>query len=76
MRMGTKKRPYYRVVVQDSRKPRNGTTIEEVGYYHPIDAEDKQVSLDANRIKYWINNGAQPSDTVKKLLNREKLSLN
>lgn len=76
MRMGTKKRPYYRVVVQDSRKPRNGATIEEVGYYHPIDAEDKQISLDADRIKYWVNNGAQPSDTVKKLFNREKLSLN
>lgn len=76
MRMGTKKRPYYRVVVQDSRKPRNGATIEEVGYYHPIDAEDKQVSLDADRIRYWVKNGAQPSDTVKKLFNREKLSLN
>jgi len=74
--MGTKKRPYYRVVVQDSRKPRNGATIEEVGYYHPIDAADKQISLDVDRINHWVNNGAQLSDTVKKLFNKEKLSLN
>ena len=76
MRQGSKKRPYYRVVVQDSRKPRDGTTIEEVGYYHPIDAEEKQISLNTDRINYWVGVGAQPSNTVKKLLNKEKLSLN
>ena len=47
-RMGTKKRPYFRVVVVDSRAPRDGRTIEEIGYYHPIEAEDKQVSLDVD----------------------------
>lgn len=75
MRMGSKKRPYYRVVVQDSRKPRNGTAIEEVGYYHPIEAEEKQISLNTDRIKYWVGVGAQPSNTVKKLLNKENLKL-
>jgi small subunit ribosomal protein S16 len=75
-RQGSKKRPYYRVVVQDSRKPRDGATIEEVGYYHPIDVEGKQISLNTDRINYWVGVGAQPSETVKKLLKKEKLSLN
>jgi len=75
-RQGSKKRPYYRVVVQDSRKPRDGATIEEVGYYHPINVEGKQISLNTDRINYWVGVGAQPSETVKKLLKKEKLSLN
>ncbi|RKX91486.1 MAG: 30S ribosomal protein S16, partial [Spirochaetes bacterium] len=58
-RFGTKKRPYYRIVVMDSRKPRDGRTLEEVGYYHPIEAEDKQVKLDTERVKDWIMKGAQ-----------------
>ena len=69
-KFGSKKRPYYRLVVQDSRKPRDGTTIEDVGYYHPIEAEDKQLSVKEDRVQYWISVGAQPSDTVKKLLNK------
>ena len=74
-KMGSKKRPYYRIVVQDSRKPRDGTTIEEIGIYHPIEAEDKQIAFNEERARYWIGVGAQPSDTVKKLLNKKKFTL-
>ena len=70
-RFGTKKRPYYRVVVQDVREPRDGKCIEELGFFQPIAAEDSQVSIDLDRAKYWISVGAQPTDTVKKLLNRQ-----
>ncbi len=72
-RFGTKKRPYYRIVVMDSRKPRDGRTLEEVGYYHPIEAEDKQVKLDTERVKDWIMKGAQVTPTVKKLLNKNEI---
>ncbi len=72
-RFGTKKRPYYRIVVMDSRKPRDGRTLEEVGYYHPIEAEDKQVKLDTDRVKDWILKGAQVTPTVKKLLNKNEI---
>lgn len=70
-KFGTKKRPYYRIVVQDARKPRDGTTIEEIGIYHPIEAEEKQISFDAERVRYWLSVGAQPSDTVRKILNKK-----
>ena len=68
-RLGTQKRPYYRVVVQDSRKPRDGKCIEEIGTFMPIEAEDKQVSIDMDRANYWIGVGAQPTDIVAKLMN-------
>jgi len=68
-RFGTQKRPYYRVVVQDSRKPRDGVCIEEIGTFMPVEAEEKQVSIDMDRAKYWLSVGAQPSDTVAKLIN-------
>ena len=74
-KMGSKKRPYYRIVVQDSRKPRDGTTIEEIGIYHPIEAEDKQIAFNEERARYGIGVGAQPSDTVKKLFNKKKFTL-
>ncbi|MDA3941668.1 MAG: 30S ribosomal protein S16 [Spirochaetia bacterium] len=74
-RFGTKKRPYYRIVVMDSRAPRDGRTLEEVGLYHPIEAEDKQVVLKEDRIKEWIGKGAQPTATVKKLLNKREIFL-
>ncbi|MBQ5400236.1 MAG: 30S ribosomal protein S16 [Treponema sp.] len=73
-RFGTKKRPDYRVVIQDARKPRDGETIEEIGQYHPIAAEGKQVVLNAERVKYWISVGAQPTDIVKKLMNASGLT--
>lgn len=70
-RFGTKKRPCYRVVVQDSRKPRDGACIEEIGTFQPIAKEDSQVSIDMDRVNYWISVGAQPTDIVKKLMNRQ-----
>jgi len=73
-RFGTKKRAYYRVVVVDSRAPRDGRTLEEVGQYHPVEAEN-QISLDAERIKEWISKGALPSQTVKKLLNKQNIAV-
>ncbi|HSV92804.1 MAG TPA: 30S ribosomal protein S16 [Desulfobacterales bacterium] len=69
-RFGTKRRPFYRIVVMDSRTPRDGRVLEEVGLYHPIEKAEKQVSLRAERVREWMKNGAQPSETVKKLLNR------
>lgn len=69
-RFGTKRRPYYRMVVMDSRNPRDGRAIEEVGLYHPIEVKENQVSIKEDRIREWIGVGAQPSDTVRKLLNR------
>ncbi len=68
-KFGTQKRPCYRVVVQDSRKPRDGVCIEEIGIYQPIAAKEQQVSIDLDRAKYWIGVGAQPTDIVKKLIN-------
>ena len=68
-RFGTRKRPYYRIVVMDSRNPRDGRTIEEVGFYHPIEIEEKQIQVKEERVRDWLNKGAQPSDTVRKLLN-------
>jgi small subunit ribosomal protein S16 len=66
-RMGSKKRPFYRVVVADSRSPRDGRFIETVGTYNPL-IEPAEVKLNEESIMAWLNNGAQPSDTVKNLL--------
>jgi len=68
-RFGTKHRPYYRIVVTDSRNPRDGRTLEEVGFYHPIEIAEKQISVKEDRIREWLGKGARPSDTVRKLLN-------
>jgi small subunit ribosomal protein S16 len=68
-RMGAKKAPFYRVVVADSRSPRDGKFIEEIGYYNPI-TEPAEVKIDAEKAKKWLDNGAQPSDTVKSLLKK------
>jgi small subunit ribosomal protein S16 len=74
-KFGSKARPYYRIVVQDAREPRDGRTIDELGIYHPIEAEDKQVSFDSDKVRSWLDKGAQPSDTVRGLLNRKNFSL-
>lgn len=66
-RMGAKKRPFYRVVVADSRSPRDGRFIETVGTYNPI-AQPAEITLDEDKILGWLNNGAQPSETVRNLL--------
>jgi small subunit ribosomal protein S16 len=74
-RFGTKKRPYYRIVVIDKRSARDGKTIEELGYYHPIEAEDKQIHFDADKVRAWIDKGAIVSDTVHSILNKKNFSL-
>ena len=66
-RMGAKKAPFYRVVVADARYPRDGRFIEEIGYYDPT-KEPSVIKIDNDKAKQWIKNGAQPTDTVKKLL--------
>ena len=66
-RQGAKKAPYYRVVVADSRSPRDGRNIEELGTYDPM-AKPAVIDIDLERAKYWIANGAQPTDTVRGLL--------
>jgi small subunit ribosomal protein S16 len=68
-RMGAKKAPFYRIVVADSRCPRDGRFIEELGYYNPT-TDPVTVKFDEEKVKTWIKNGAQPSDTVKKLINK------
>ncbi|GHV22392.1 30S ribosomal protein S16 [Spirochaetia bacterium] len=74
-RFGTKKRPYYRIVVMDTRAARDGRTIEELGYYHPIETEDKQISINTDKAIAWLNDGARPTDTVRKLLNKKDINL-
>jgi small subunit ribosomal protein S16 len=74
-RFGTKKRPYYRIVVMDQRAPRDGKTIEELGYYHPIEAEDQQIRLEEDKVRAWLKNGASVSDTVRRILNKKSISL-
>jgi small subunit ribosomal protein S16 len=66
-RMGAKKAPFYRIVVADSRDPRDGRFIEELGYYDPT-KNPSVISVDAEKAKTWIKNGAQPTDTVRKIL--------
>jgi len=68
-KFGTKKRPCYRIVVMDSRAPRDGATIDEVGYYHPIAAEGSQIHFDSEKVRSWLQKGAIPTDTVRKILN-------
>ena len=68
-RMGAKKAPYYRIVVADSRSPRDGRFIEEIGTYDPL-SETNSLRVDLERAKYWIANGAQPTDTVRGLLKK------
>lgn len=68
-RMGAKKAPYYRIVVADSRSPRDGRCIEEIGTYNPL-TTPSTVTVDAEKAQEWIKNGAQPTDTVKALLKK------
>ena len=68
-RMGAKKAPYYRIVVADSRFPRDGRFIEEIGTYDPSKESDK-LTVKMDRVKYWIENGAQPTDTVRGLIKK------
>ncbi|MBP3919971.1 MAG: 30S ribosomal protein S16 [Bacilli bacterium] len=69
-RMGSKQRPFYRVVAADSRVKRDGKVIEEVGYYNPI-TEPETVKIDEEKALNWLKNGAQPTDTVRDLLSKQ-----
>ncbi|MCT8976845.1 30S ribosomal protein S16 [Clostridium sp. CX1] len=71
-RMGAKKAPFYRIVVADSRSPRDGRFVEEIGYYNPL-TEPATIKFDEEKVNTWLQNGAQPTDIVKKLLSRAGL---
>ncbi len=68
-RMGAKKAPFYRIVVADSRYPRDGRCIDEIGYYNPL-TDPIDLKVDTEKVQKWIKNGAQPTDTVKSLLKK------
>ena len=69
-RMGAKKAPFYRIVVADSRCPRDGRFIEELGTYDPMAEGEQRIKVDMERAQYWIANGAQPTETVRGLLTK------
>lgn len=71
-RMGSKRKPFYRLVIADSRMPRDGRFIEEVGFYNPLSDTDS-VKLDEEKVFAWLQKGAQPSDTVRSLLSKAGL---
>lgn len=71
-RMGANKKPFYRIVVADSRAPRDGRFIEEIGYYNPV-SEPKQIKINDEKAKKWLGVGAQPTETVKKLLQSQEI---
>lgn len=71
-RMGAKKNPFYRIVVADSRYPRDGRFIEEIGYYNPLQ-DPPDVKIDGEKVKTWISNGAQPTQTVKSILKKNNI---
>jgi small subunit ribosomal protein S16 len=70
--MGAKKAPFYRIVVADSRYPRDGRFIEEIGYYNPM-VDPYIVKIDAEKAKKWVSNGAKPTDTVKVLFKKHNI---
>ena len=72
-RIGAKKAPFYRVVVADSRYPRNGRFIEEIGYYDPL-KNPAEIKIDAEKAQKWLSTGAQPTDTVKSLLQKSGIT--
>ena len=71
-RMGKKKNPFYRIVVADQRSRRDGAPIEEIGYYDPM-TNPATVKIDADKATKWLNNGAQPTDTVRSLLKKSEI---
>ena len=74
-RFGSKKRPYYRIVVMDRQSPRDGKTLDELGHYHPIEAEERQIRLDEAKAKDWLSKSAIPSDTVRRLFNKKGIAV-
>ena len=71
-RLGAKKSPFYRVVVADERSPRDGRFIEEIGYYNPL-TNPVDINIDAEKATKWLNNGAQPTETVRSLLKKSEI---
>ena len=71
-RLGSKKNPFYRVVVADERSPRDGRFIEEIGYYNPL-TNPVDIKIDAEKASKWIKNGAQPTETVRSLLKKSEI---
>lgn len=71
-RMGAKKTPFYRIVVADSRYPRDGRFIEEIGFYNPLKSP-AEVKIDAEKVQKWLKTGAQPTDTVRAILKKQAL---
>ena len=71
-RLGSKKNPFYRVVVADERSPRDGRFIEEIGYYNPL-TDPVDIKIDAEKATKWLNTGAQPTDTVRSLLKKSEI---
>jgi small subunit ribosomal protein S16 len=74
-RFGTKMRPFYRIVVMDSRQPRDGVCLDEIGLYHPIEKAEKQIVVDEAKVKDWLSKGALPTDTVRGLLNKKGIQI-
>jgi small subunit ribosomal protein S16 len=72
-RMGSKKAPFYRIIVADSRAPRDGKFIEEIGYYNPL-TEPVEVKINEEKANEWLSNGAQPTEVVKRLFNNAGLT--
>ena len=71
-RIGAKKSPFYRVVVADERSPRDGKFIEEIGYYNPL-TDPVDIKINAEKATKWLNNGAQPTETVRSLLKKAEI---
>ena len=71
-RLGSKKNPFYRVVVADERSPRDGRFIEEIGYYNPL-TDPVDIKIDAEKATKWLNTGAQPTETVRSLLKKSEI---
>ena len=71
-RLGSKKNPFYRVVVADERSPRDGRFIEEIGYYNPL-TDPVDIKIDAEKAQKWLNNGAQPTETVRSILKKSDI---
>lgn len=72
-RIGKKKKPYYRVVVIEKTRPRNGRVVEAVGTYDPL-KKPAEIKLDSERVKHWLGVGAQPSDTVRSFIRQQKIA--
>lgn len=75
-KFGKKRQPYYRIVIQDARVNRDGKTIDEIGFYHPLNQNvDTYLRIDEEKARYWISKGAQATDTVRRLMNKRNITI-